>query len=721
MISKRIQKMQKELSERGEKCNNPHFSADRHYAALHHFSDLPRWEKHARSMAYAIEHQEVYARPSDEIGGMIHQFSKEDIPVPQKDPDFDADTPAKVEFLRQFPKGETLLKNQLIGTAAKGHICWDFSPILELGTEGFLQRIQRLSEIAPDRGAKEFYQGAQILLEAMQSWNDRHIEAYHALGKDDLAERMKKVPRKPAETFLEAVQAFYIQHLCVMAENPCGGNGPGQLDRYLWPYLEKDLAAGRCTLEKAKEIIDELFLKFEERLLLAHRWVEAIVVGGTLEDGRSAVNPLTYIMVQSVMDLDILHPSVYLRIPKDAPEELWDLAAKYLCSGNNRAQILYDPTIMEAMIQNGTEKEDAANYVCGGCMEISVQGGASDFLYVGWMNTAKILELMITGGICLKSGKPLDGFLATKSLAHYLDFESFYQDFIQEAHRLTHLYLKKVDIYSSCAESARPSYLVSSLIHSCLDRGRTMHQGGARYHDYGLTHLAIPNVADGLYAIKKAVFEEKICSAEELIQALKADFKGFDSLQTMLRALPKFGQDCEEVDTLAAKVAADFSKMLLSYENRHGGHGKPVILTFTYAPQAATILGATADGRRAGSYPAHGITPHSGSMTEGITAAINSCCKMPFETFSGGASAMWDLDPDWATPEIAKALLKTFFQKGGQIFQGNTTSIEDLLEAQKRPQDFNHLMVRVGGYSARFITLSEELQDEIISRYRHKN
>jgi len=170
---------------------------------------------------------------------------------------------------------------------------------------------------------------------------------------------------------------------------------------------------------------------------------------------------------------------------------------------------------------------------------------------------------------------------------------------------------------------------------------------------------------------------------------------------------------------MARRVASDFSDMYLTYRTRWGGKGKPVILTFVYAPLAAAILGATADGGNAGRLIAHGVTPQSGSMTEGITAAINSVGCMPFEKFAGGASTMWDFDSSWATVPIIEAIIRTFIEKGGQIFQGNTTPLEELLEAQKHPEDHKQLIVRVGGYSARFVTLSKELQSDIIGRMRH--
>lgn len=717
MLSSRIAALEKQCAQRGQSAAPSHFQRDYHASALTLFKDCPQWEKTARAMAYAIVNQEIEVLPGDTIGGRVSHVNE--LPPGEIDPDLDYRTEAKEAFTKLYPEAEELWENQLIGGSAVGHITWFFDRILSLGVVGLRARYEEALSHARDEEAAQFYKGVIILLDALMEFNDRHIEACRAAGNFELAERMKKVPRYPCGTFREAVQAFFMQHIVVMKENPFGGNGPGRLDYYLWPYLERDIAAGRCTLHEAREIIDELFLRIDERLYGMDSWVEAIVVGGTHPNGCSAVNPLTYIMVESIMDLDVTHPSVYVRLPENPPKELIELCARYMTSGRNRAQILYDPAVIGALVERGIFPRDAVEYACGGCMEVGVQGMTSDYLYIGYHNPMKMLELMITGGVCLKTGKEIGAFHARKSLAGYDDFETFYSDFIKEADRLTKIYLHEQDIYSERAQKARPSYLISSMIDDCLERGRNMHAGGARYHDYGGTHLALPNVADGLYAIKRAVFEDKICTAQELLDALKADFKGYARLQAKLRAIPKYGTDHAGADAMARRVASDFADMYLSFRTRWGGRGKPVILTFVYAPQAAAILGATADGGNKGRLVAHGVTPQSGSMTEGITAAINSVGCMPFEKFAGGASTMWDFDSSWATVPIIEAVIKTFIEKGGQIFQGNTTPLEELIEAQKHPKEHKQLIVRVGGYSARFVTLGKELQNDIIGRMRH--
>jgi formate C-acetyltransferase len=718
LITERIKELEAICKKRAIESAPTHFAFDYNSSALGQFAELPHAEKLARAMAYAIENQDVFAYPDDRIGGRIY-YSKES-PVQKACRELDCMANARAEFLELYPEAEELWKYQLIGGTAKGHITWFFDRILTHGTEQFKQKFTNALKHAKDEEAKEFYEGVIIMIDALQAFNDKHIAVYESMGNHELAERMKRVPRYPAKSFRDAVQAFFMQHIVVMRENPFGGNGPGRLDYYLWPYLERDLKAGLCTLDEAKEIIDELFLRIDERIHRSDKWVEAIVVGGTYPNGASAVNPLTYIMIQSIIDLNITHPSIYVRIPENPPEDLLDLCAEFMISGNNRAQILYDPAVIDALVKNGHPYRDAVEYACGGCMEVGIQGMTSDFLFIGKQNAAKMLELMITGGVCLLSGARVNAFKANKGLGAYSSFEDFYTDFIAEAKRLTTIYLEQQDVYSKWAERNRPSYLISSMIDDCLSRGRNMHAGGAKYHDYGGAHLGLPNVADGLYAIKRAIFDEKICTADELITAIKADFKGYEALQAKLKHIPKYGMDNDEADALAGRVMTDFADMYLSYRTRWDGTGKPVILTFVWAPECAKVLGATADGRNEHYMIAHGVSPACSSMKCGITAAINSCGKMPFEKFSGGASTMWDFDASIASEAIVKAVLKTFMEKGGQIFQGNTTPLEELMDAKLHPENYEHLMVRVGGYSARFTHLDAALQEEIINRLRHR-
>ena len=717
-LSERTQML---FDESRKKAKNPPvttFNFDLHYAAVNLFMDLPKWEKQARSMAYAITCQEIFIEPYDKIIGRVY-YRNEKRPE-EYSPDFDFNTRPRQNAQKNLPEYAELAEKHLVTYGAPGHVAWDWNSLLRRGTEGLRKRCEDgLMRHSGDEKSEQFYSGVIILLDALDAWSEKHADRLEKMGKSEEAKICRRVPRYPARSFREAIQSFFMQFITVMKENPYGGNSPGRLDYYLWPFLEEDLKKGVINLEEAEELVEELFIRIDERLFYNDKWVESVVLGGSHPNGTSAVNPLSYMMIRVFMRLDITHPHVYVRIPKNPPEDFVRLCADYVANGGNRAQLLSDETVIKALVNNGVSETDAVDYFCGGCMEVGIQGRTSDFLFTGYQNIPKLLELCMTGGYCLTEKKQLTYFKA-RPLTEFESFEEFYTSFIEKAEYVLTENLKYQDALSEYVEHMRPSYLLSSMIDDCLTKGRNMHGGGARYHDYGSSLVGIPNAADSLIAVKKAVFDEKICTAGELIEALKANFEGYEMLRLRLRALPKYGQDVPEADAIAARLSRDLCLPYSSYVNRFGGNGKAVLLTFIWAPEAGQMLGATPDGRKAGIPIAHSVTPQSSSMTKGVTAAINSCTALPFEVFSGGASAMWDLDPSIASPEIIQSLFTTFFEQGGHIFQGNVTDIEELKRAQADPENHGHVIVRVGGYSSRFVSLPRVLQDEVINRLRHR-
>ena len=709
--------LEQTLQKSGKNPPQNHYACDLHYAALHLYGNLPKWEKIARATHYALTRQDLYIEPYDRIIGRV--YFQNSLPVKEYAADLDFNGASFQKVYAEIEHYDEMCQNQLFtGGACCGHIAWLWDRILKYGVSGMRKMYQKRLAQAKDHAATEFYRGVLIVLDAVTQWNQKHVEQLRAQNMTEMAQICEKVPEYPASTFHEAVQAYYMQHIMVLSENPYGGNSPGRLDYYLWPYLERDLKAGICTLETARELIDELFLRFDESVHNMDGWGITISVGGSHKNGSSAVNPLTTIMIESIIDLNITHPLLYPRVPKDAPEEYISLCAKYLLNGHNRAQILNDEAIMRAMMKSGVLFSDASDYVCGGCMEVSPQGMNSDYLFSGWHNISKIAELAITGGRCLLTGKKLKS-VNFQGLEAYSDFDCFYEDFERELRRILCLYFHVVDIFSEQSAQSRPAYLLSSMLDDCMTRGRNMHDGGVRYHNYGSAPIGLPNAADALFAVKKAVFDDKLCTAAELIHALETDFAKNESLRLQLRNLPKYGQQNPEADAMAARVMTSVCNAYAAFTNRLGGTALPMVLTFTFAPEAAGMLGATADGNHAGKLVAQGLTPQSSSMTEGITAAINSNLRMPLDLFAGGASTMWDFDHAWINVDLMQAILKAFLDGGGQIFQGNTTDTSQLIEAQKHPEDYENLIVRVGGFSARFIGLSKALQDDIISRYRH--
>jgi formate C-acetyltransferase len=688
--------------------------------------ELPHPLRVAKATAAALEHLPVYLLPESQLVGMVYHLGEW---VSVEDPS-DWYAPNAPRARELFPADAELCELEILsGGAFQGHVSWWWPWVLEKGILGLLAETQARLATAADETARTFYQGVLTMLTAVVGWNQRHAIALEEAGCGaDTAERarlaglleiVRRVPTQPARTFREAVQSWYFQHLCVMRENPFGGNGPGRLDYFLWPYLERDLAARAITLQEAYELIQELFILIDERILEADGWVETIVTGGCHPDGTPAVNPLSYLMVEAFIALDLVHPAVYMRIPEHPPTAWVELAARYLREGKNRAQIISDRTMLAAMTRAGMPFADAAHYTCGGCMEIHPHGMNSDLLFTGTHNLMKTLELTLTGGACLKTGRWMT-HAALPALPDYADFEELFQTLVEEIRRETRLWVERLDFFSARLAETRPMYLLSALMLDCLARGREQHDGGARYHDYGIAALGLPNVADALTAVKIAVFDDRRCTAEELLAALRDNFAGHDALRAYLKSLPTYGQQHPEADAMANRILVETCRAYADAKTRWGGQLKPMLFTFVWAPMMGATLGATAYGDLAGALIAQGMTPRNSAMTDGLTAAIGSHAALSLDHVSGGATSMWDLDAQWASQPVVRALLDSFLALGGMFFQGNTTDVRDLLAARERPEEYPNLIVRVGGFSSRFVILSPELQEEIIGRVRHR-
>ena len=339
----------------------------------------------------------------------------------------------------------------------------------------------------------------------MLAWNDLHAKKLEKalrscrteVRRRELRAKLalvRRVPRYGARTFHEALQAFHFSYLATMFENPYGGNGPGRLDYFLWPYLERDLAAGRETVESATEKVAELFLRMHERNYCKDMGIETIMVAGSRPDGSSAFNPLSEIMVRVIMKLAVTTPHVYIRIPENPPPALLELAAEYLKDGHNMAQILSDRSIVPALVRGGVAPEDAAMYMCGGCMELSPQGMNCDLLFTGFFNVPKILELTLNGGICLNTGcRMLSGYRRT--LEEFDSFEELYGAFLGNLKTTLGFTFRCMDLFSEEAARLRPAFLLSAQVSDCIERARNLNDGGARYNDYGSTPIGLPDAA----------------------------------------------------------------------------------------------------------------------------------------------------------------------------------------------------------------------------------
>ncbi|MHB0857906.1 MAG: pyruvate formate lyase family protein [Anaerolineae bacterium] len=688
------------------------------------YAQVPRGERYAQALAYTFEREPVLLFEDALLAGMLYQASSQHIkPLHERYNHWTLQSAPARTRAWQARHIEPYLR---VG-GAPGHVGWRWDWILQHGIDGHMALLREHLRSARDARARRLYRGALILWRAVLRWNDRHAAALEAQAArahgsererlERLAALCRRVPRYPAETFHEALQSFYMQHLALMFENPFGGNGPGRVDVLLWPYLARDLERGAITIEEAADLVDEMLIRMDERLPNADLWVEAITVGGTLADGSTAVNPLSYLIVRSYMALNQTHPSVYLRLDRDSPSEWLDQAADYLVRGRNRAQIYNDEASIPAIVAGGASLQDARDYMAGGCMEISVQGAACDANFTCTHNVAKTLELVLSGGIDLLTGARR--IAERPALPTYEIFEHLYAAFEAELTREYAVMVQALDRASANYARYRPSYLLSSLMYDCLARGREQQDGGARYHDYGFAPLGVTAAADALHAIKRAVYDEGFVSATELLEALRTDYAGRDALRARLARLPRFGMEDPEADAMANRVLESMCRAAGVQRTRFGGRLKPMIFNFVWTPSASRELAARADGSSAGELIGHGLTPCKRALAHGITVAMNASTSLDVSQVTGGATTMWDVDERWITNDLMRSLLVAFMARGGMIFQGNTTGVADLEAALEQPARYPHLIVRVGGFSARFTLLSRDVQEEIVRRWRH--
>ncbi|MBQ0105198.1 MAG: hypothetical protein KBT47_04085, partial [Armatimonadetes bacterium] len=522
----------------------------------------------------------------------------------------------------------------------------------------------------------------------------------------------------PSKDFASALQLFLIQHIAVMLENPNGGNGPGRMDRYLWPYLKEEWESGKLNHDQVLEMIEEAFMIMDDRIAPLDSWVEAIVVGGTDEKGNCAVNPLSYIMIEAMMELkNQTHPGVYVSLPKNAPSDFVELCSEYIIKGYNRGQIYGDENIRKALVKDGFKYEETCDFYAGGCMEVGIQGKMGDMHFAYALNVPLILEIVLNGGKTF-DGKYHFNCPYTKTLCDYSSYEEFYEAFEKEYIREINMMHEKIDLVTLGYKNHRPMYLMSSMVDDCLGRGKSINDGGEFYGNYGGSVVGCANVGDSLYSIKK-IFEDKVFSKEDVLEALRNDYKDNETMRQYFLNLPKYGSGCKEATDITNQIMEIHNKTVKNYNNAMGGHGVSIILGFVWSGGYGAHVGATLDGRHSGKALSQGMSPQNGACTEGITTAFRDAMSLNLENVAGGASMMWDLDPKWATKDVVKSLLLSYFEMGGHIFQGNVMNKEILQEALKNPEEYRDLIVRVGGYSDKFVKLCPELQKEIVNRYVH--
>ena len=623
---------------------------------------------------------------------------------------------------------------------SQGHICPNTEKWLALGPEGIRQ--QALEHLASAQGKqKDFYRSVVLVMEGASHFIGRYAELaqsmYEQTGKENLrevAQVCKKLAVSPAETYQEAVQAVWFLYVILQMEGNASSFSPGRMDQYLYPYYTYSRGQG-MTLEDALEITECLWLKFNQLVYLRNsnsaKYFAGfpigfnVAIGGQNLDGSDASNELSYLFLQAQSHLLLPQPNLSLRIYKNSPQELLEAATRVIGLGSGMPQVFNDEGVIPALESHGVSHEDAVNYAIVGCVELTTHGNTLAWSDAAMFNLLKALELTLNHGVDQLTGVKTG--LDLGDLTTYQTFEALEDAFAKQIDYFSDRMVECVSQVEKMHEALLPTPFLSAVIDDCIARGQDVTQGGAHYNFAGVQAIQIANVADSLAAIKALVYDQKKLSAQELLHALQTNFQDAPLVRTMLiNKAPKYGNDVEWVDQLGAKWANYFADGLKKYRNGRGGIYQMGLYTVSAHVPMGQNVAASADGRYAKDPLADGgVSAMYGRDTNGPTALLHSVSRLPFEKASNGTLLNMKFLPQFFKTEtgISKfvQLLRSVCKLGISHIQFNVLNESDLRDAQKHPENYRGLTVRVAGYTAYFTELAEDLQNEIIARTTYES
>lgn len=626
-----------------------------------------------------------------------------------------------------------------------GHLTLSWERLLNEGVTGIRQRAQAHLDRLTDRDGvslskRDFLQGTLLCCDAIAHFAERHADAAVSLAREapskkralewmQIAEICRRVPEHPARTLHEAVQSVWLVDFVLHTVVGARDFTPGRMDQYLYPFYERDLAAGRIGPDEALELIECFYIKCSEiigfadqnnarKRSLCQDSVQYVVLGGQTMDGRDATNPMSFICLQAGYLL-LKQPTIKVRYFEGIDEEFW-LEACRLARAGGSIGFYNDGVEIPAFLSVGVDLEDARNYGHYGCCNANVPGKEGS-LMERWHSLPKFIELAMNNGFDPVKGEQVgpqtgdaDGFGSMNELMQVLRLQIRHA---MEGEREMNPPLSEVD--------DRYSFTLESIfLEDCIENGREWRLGGTKYWHKSQHGSGMATAADSLAAIQTVIFDEGDLTLDELRDILNADFEGAEPLRQRLRnRCPKYGNDDDGMDALATQIADMFcDEVVRCNEMPHSIRFWPEIYSYHNNRGLGAELGATPDGRKRGESISENQSPSYGMDFKGATACLKSMAKLPFDRTPGGGSNL-KLHPSSVGGESGLVsladLLKTYFKLGGQHLQLNIIDGAMLREAQQSPEEFRTLSVRVVGYSAYFSTLSKRVQDDLIARTEH--
>ena len=584
-----------------------------------------------------------------------------------------------------------------------------------------------------------------VAANAMISFAVRHAEKLEENGSHEsdevrrnelleLAAICRKVPANAPETFHEALQYYWFVHLGVITElNPWDSFNPGRLDQHLLPFNRKGLADGTLTKEKAVELLQSFWIKFNNHpappkvgvtALESNTYTDFCLInlGGVRTDGSDAVNELTFILLDVIEEMRLLQPSSMVQVSKKSPDGFIERTLEITKTGFGQPSFFNTDAIVQELVRQGKSIEDARNGGASGCIEAGAFGTEA-YILSGYFNLAKVLELTLNNGFDKFTGKQVG--VETGDPSAFGTFDELLAAFQKQLEYLIGIKIRGNNTIHRIFADHMPVPFLSTLIDDCIDNGTDYNGGGARYNTTYIQGVGLGSITDSLTAVKYHVFDRKTISMRGLLEALARDFEDYGEFRKeLVFNTPKYGNDDDYADMQARTVFEMFYNAVDSKPTSIGGKHRINMLPTTSHVYFGSVIGALPDGRKAGQPLSEGISPFQGADFKGPTAVLKSAAKID-HLRTGGTLLNQKFTPSFFEGEesIRKlaSMIRSYFRMDGHHIQFNVVSADTLREAQKHPEKYRDLIVRVAGYSDYFNDLGIDLQNEIIRRTEHQS
>ena len=625
-----------------------------------------------------------------------------------------------------------------------GELTAGYDLIIQEGVNGLRQRIQsRMARLDPtdpdDFSSLSYLRALLIVAEGIVALGRRYAgEALRLAGKEDdprrkaeleaVVETCSRVPAHPARTFAEAVQSMYLYHICVFMEQNAASYNPGRMDQYLYPLYIRDIQAGRLTPEQAQEILDCLWVKFSEPCLFqdgktaevaaGYNMFQNACCGGITPEGRDAVNELSFMMLQATQDVQLNQPSLSVRYnPGKNPDAFLRKIVELIAMGTGFPAFHSDEVGIKMLLKKGVTLKEANDWNPCGCVETNLMGKSKELTAFVDVNLAGVFELALLNGVHRQSGQQVG--LRTGDPRSFQSFDDFKEALKTQLRAV----IREVVLANHVIDEVydeRPVPAASLTFADCIEKGLDYSWGGARYNSgNGVIMDCVADFINSLSAVRHLIYTERQISWGELLEALDKDFEGYERIRKMCLAAPKFGNDDSRVDDLVSEMFWFLAEEVQQYRSKHGPLNCGMLPVTAHVAMGKTV-GALPTGRRAWTTLTDGISPTGGTDVEGPTAVLKSVSRIPHTMYTSGTLLNMKLDPVFLQDERGvrnmMSVLKGLCDLDIYHVQFNVLSPETLRAAQKDPESYRHLLVRVAGYTAYFVELGKDVQDEIIGR-----